>query len=157
MVANSNSTLMMIALSALIVISAPVEAKPSKPVTLDERQEQLMSSINQSQLTKALTDKEARSLRSSLADVAHKKAKIKGKKNQLDSDDEQKLRKELDAISETINKKKLDKKLHPEVQAKARAKELESKKAAAEGKEKARAEDLSKAQSKNKDKAKTKN
>jgi hypothetical protein len=138
----------LVALSTLLLSCSPGNAKTAKASTLEDRQEQLMSTINQAQLTHDLTDKEARGLRSNLGDVAHKKAKIKGKKSKLDAEDEQKLMSSLNDISDAINKKKMDKKLHPEVQAKAQAKELESKKAASAGKAKARAEDLAKAKSK---------
>jgi hypothetical protein len=151
---NLAGVLTLVALSTLLSTCTPGSAKSAnsektaKPSALEEKQEQLMSAVNQAQQTHGLTDKEARGLRSSLGDVAHKKAKIKGKKSKLDPADEQKLMTSLDAISDTINKKKMDKKLHPEVQAKAQAKEIESKKAASEGKAKARAEDIAKAKSK---------
>jgi hypothetical protein len=148
MARSLTGSLMLVALSTMIMSCSPGYAKTAKLPSLQDKQEQLMSAINQAQLTHGLTDKEARGLRSGLADVAHKKAKIKGKKGKLAPEDEEKLQNDLNVISETINKKKLDKKLHPEVQAKAQAKELESKKAASEGKAKARAEDLAKAHSK---------
>jgi hypothetical protein len=132
------------ALSMLLPSGSPVSAKTAKTSPLEDKQEQLMTAINQAQLKHDLTDKEARSLRSDLGDVAHKKAKIKGKKTKLDAEDEQKLMSSLDSISDAINKKKTDKQLHPEVKAKAQAKVLESKKAASEAKAKARQEDLAK-------------
>ncbi|HIA52286.1 MAG TPA: hypothetical protein EYN91_09400 [Candidatus Melainabacteria bacterium] len=98
-----------IALS-LFLVSIPVDAK-GKVWTIEDRQFQLMKDINEGQKGKQLTKKEADRLRSDLADVARKKKKMKGKADdgKLTEDNKKELEGDLNGISDSIHKYKLEK------------------------------------------------
>ena len=127
MVRTLKNSLIFTSCFVLLMSGIVSDAKTTKPLTMEERQEQLMSNINQAQGNHELTTKEARSLRSQLADLAHKKAKIKQKKTTLSPEDIQKLDTGLNNISVSINKLKLEKREHPEEQAKAAQKATQKK------------------------------
>ena len=106
-----------------ILAEAAKATKSVKKITIEDRQDQLMSNINQSQQSGELTIKEARKLRSELADLAHKKAKLKTKKNnKLTEDDMTKLESDLNKISVEITSLKLAKRVHPEDKDKDKSK-----------------------------------
>jgi len=87
----------------------------AKTWTVDDRQVQLMKDINAGQKAGELTLKEAEKLRSDLADVSRKKAKMKAKANgKLTADDKLKLESDINKISTDIRKLKLEKRLQVE-------------------------------------------
>ncbi|HEY9773086.1 MAG TPA: hypothetical protein V6C81_04690 [Planktothrix sp.] len=80
-------------------------AAPSlaKTWTVDQRQAQQMKDINAAQKSGDLTVKDSEKLRSELARVARKEAKLKLKRNgTLTPDDIAKMQKDLDALSAKI-------------------------------------------------------
>lgn len=88
----------------------PVDAS-SKVWTIEARQAQLMKDVNEGQKGKQLTKKEADRMRSDLADVARKKKKMKSKADdgKLTEDDKKELEGDLNKISDSIHKYKLEK------------------------------------------------
>jgi hypothetical protein len=81
---------------------APVLVPPAigKVWTIEERQLQLMQDINNAEKSKQITAKEARSLRKMQANIARKKAALRGaKRGELTKEDVAKLNKDLDTAS----------------------------------------------------------
>lgn len=70
-----------------------------------------MKDVNEGQKGKQLTKKEADRMRSDLADVARKKKKMKSKADdgKLTEDDKKELEGDLNKISDSIHKYKLEK------------------------------------------------
>jgi hypothetical protein len=92
----------LLSFSALATALAPVFAPPAfaKVWTIDERQLQLMQDINNAEKSKQITSKEARSLRKLQANIARKKAALRGQhRGVLTKEDIAKLNKDLDAAS----------------------------------------------------------
>ena len=85
----------------------------AKTWTVEDRQTQLMQDINTAQKQKQLTAKEAKKLRSDLADIARHKTELKAKSanQKLTSDDVTKLESELNDISVKIKKVQLGKRV----------------------------------------------
>lgn len=100
----------------------------AKEWTIEERQEQLMQDVNSAQKSSQLTVKEARGLRSRLAAVAKKKAKMKTKiKNeQLTAEDKTELETSLNEISVDIKRLQLEKRTETKTDD-AKSKSEESK------------------------------
>lgn len=101
------------ALALSLCLSAiPVSAK-GKVWTIDARQAQLMVDINEGQKGKQLTKKEADGLRSDLADVARRKKKMKEKADdgKLTEANKSDLEADLNKISVSIQKYKLEKRV----------------------------------------------
>jgi len=96
----------------LFLTAIPVSAK-GKVWTIEARQLQLMSDINEGQKGNQLTKKEADRLRSDLADVARKKKKMKEKADggKLTADNKSELEGDLNKISVNIKKFKLEKRV----------------------------------------------
>lgn len=112
-------------LIALVVIVGVGDSACAKEWTINARQDQLMKDINAAQKKKELTDKEAKKLRSDLADVARKEAKLRGKNNkQIPVEDQAKLEKSLNTISVDIKRLALEKRVDA---AKAKAEAAEEK------------------------------
>lgn len=100
------------ALIALAMIIGGGDGAQAKEWTINERQDQLMKDINAAQKKKELTDKEAKKLRSDLADVARKEAKLRGKNNkQIPVEDLAKLEKALNTVSVDIKQLALEKRV----------------------------------------------
>jgi hypothetical protein len=95
---------------SLCLAAHPVVAK-GKVWTIEARQAQLMTDINEGQKGKQLTKKESDRLRSDLADVARKKKKMKSKNEggALTDDQKKDLEADLNRISDDIHKYKLEK------------------------------------------------
>jgi len=100
-----------IALS-IFLACLPVDAK-SKVWTIEARQAQLMKDINEGQKGQQLTKKEADRMRSDLADVSRKKKKMKNKADdgKLTEDNKKELEGDLNKISDSIHKYKLEKRV----------------------------------------------
>ena len=106
-------------------VSMPVSAKDW---TINERQDQLMKDINAAQKRKDLTDKEAKKLRSDLADVARKEAKMKEKGNStVSAVDNAKLENMLNNVSVKIKSLSLEKRVDQAKKEGAAEKEAEKK------------------------------
>lgn len=89
-----------------------------------------MKDINEAQKKRELTDKEAKGLRSSLADVARKEAKMRTKNNgAIKDEDKAKLEKVLNDVSIDIKRLALEKRVDvAKDKAKAAEKKPEEKK-----------------------------
>lgn len=112
----------------LALTCVSMSAASAKEWTVNERQDQLMKDINAAQKKKDLTDKEAKGLRSDLADVARAEAKIKEKNNdKIPAADKAKLEGMLNDVSVKIKQLSLEKRV-----AEAKKESAEEKKAAAE-------------------------
>lgn len=118
---KTSRSLLMTCISILLVCGS-VQAKTKAALTIEDRQDQLMSNINESQKSGELTTKEARNLRSDLADMAHKKAKLKMKNGKLSEENKKQFEADLNKISVEINKRKLAKRVHPEEKSKSSSK-----------------------------------
>jgi uncharacterized membrane protein len=81
--------------------------------TVEMRQAKLMQDINLAQKHGELTDKEAKKLRDDLSDVARKKKELRNENKatgeKLSPDNKKELEEKLNAISEDIKKKQLEK------------------------------------------------
>lgn len=102
----------------------------AKEWTINERQDQLMKDINEAQKKNELTDKEAKKLRSRLADVARREVKMRGKKSSgsLADADKAILEADLNKVSVDIKKLALEKRVDV-AKAKADATKESQKKA----------------------------
>jgi ribosomal protein S13 len=97
---------------ALVALFGTGNDASAKEWTINARQDQLMKDINAAQKKNELTDKEAKKLRSDLADVARKEAKLRGKNNkQIPIDQQGKLEKGLNEVSVNIKKLALEKRV----------------------------------------------
>lgn len=84
----------------------------AKVWTIDDRQQKLMQEINAGQKSGELTLKEAHSLRKEEAEIARKKAKMKGKNlGKLTSENISELEEDLNKVSVELNKLKLEKRV----------------------------------------------
>lgn len=110
MKAKSFLSCVSIALVCSLGISAVGNAKSW---TVEDRQMQLMQDINTAQKQKQITAKEAKKLRSGLADIARHKTEMKAKSanQKLTSDDVTTLESELNDISVKIKKVQLGKRV----------------------------------------------
>ncbi|MBX9667781.1 MAG: hypothetical protein K2X93_09195 [Candidatus Obscuribacterales bacterium] len=115
-------------LFALLLLNS-VQIAQAKEWTINARQDQLMKDINEAQKKRELTDKEAKRLRSSLADVARKEAKMRTKNNgAIKDEDKAKLEKVLNDVSVDIKRWALEKRVDvAKDKAKAKAKATEKK------------------------------
>lgn len=97
-------------MSTLFSMFLPAEAKDW---SIDDRQQALMQQINEGQKAKELTVKEAKAMRKDLANLAKKKAKMKGKagNNTLTKENQTELEGDLNKISVEIQKLKLEKRV----------------------------------------------
>lgn len=109
-------------LGALAMVAAPANAKEW---TIYERQTQLMKDVNDAQKSGDLTDKEAKSLRHDLAEVARKKAKMKDKSDDGEPTIDNKivLEKDLNKVSVALKKLSLQKRIKAKKAEKAALKE----------------------------------
>ena len=100
------------ALIALLLVYCGSSAT-AKQWSIEDRQTQLMQDINAGQKAKELTNKEARKLRSDLADIARDKAKLKAASSTqtLTKEDQAKLEGELNDASLKIKKQKMEKRV----------------------------------------------
>lgn len=126
------SKLRLIATAFLALTFISTSPALAKEWTVNERQDQLMKDINEAQKKKDLTDKEAKNLRSDLADVARTEAKIKAKNNdKIPAGDKAKLEGMLNDVSVRIKQLSLEKRV-----AEAKKEGAEEKKAEEAKKEK---------------------
>jgi uncharacterized protein (DUF3084 family) len=90
------------AMSLESAVSAGLPAQ-SKAWTVEQRQAKLMQDVNAGQKSGSLTVKQSRKLRTNLANVARKKAKLKAKENgKLTAADKSKLQSSIDKTSSKI-------------------------------------------------------
>lgn len=79
----------------------------SKTWTVEQRQAKLMQDVNAGEKNGSLTTKQSRKLRTNLANVARKKAKLKAKANgKLSATDNSKLQSSIDKTSSKIKAEK---------------------------------------------------
>lgn len=94
------------------LVAASVLSVNAKEWTVAERQAKLMQDINTAQKNNELTVKEAKKLRSRLADVCRMKRKKKDKSNGVITEDARMdLEKDLNGISTDIKKLSLEKRV----------------------------------------------
>ena len=80
--------------------------------TIDTRANELMHQINEGQKSQELTVKEAKKLRSDLADIAHRKKMMKGDNDgKVSLEDRNKIEGDLNKVSEKIKKLELEKRI----------------------------------------------
>jgi len=114
--------------ASTVLFTSAQSALAEKEWTINERQDQLMKEINEAQKKNELTEKEAKKLRSRLADVARKEAKMRGKNNANKLTDANKavLEEGLNVVSVDIKKLALEKRVDV-AKAKAEAEKASQK------------------------------
>ncbi len=123
-----NSKILLIATAFLALTFISNSQVLDKEWTVNERQDQLMKDINEAQKKKDLTAREAKGLRSDLADVTRTEAKIKENNNdKIPDGDKAKLESMLNDVSVRIKQPSLEKRV-----AEAKKESAEEKKAANE-------------------------
>ncbi|HEY9714390.1 MAG TPA: hypothetical protein V6C72_13045 [Chroococcales cyanobacterium] len=129
---RKSAGIVLLALCPLLVISSQTVSAKGKTLSVEDRQVQLMQQINAAQRGKQLTDKEARKLRSDLADVARDKTAMLAKgSGTLSAENTNKLESELNDVSQKLLKLQLDKR----VSDRSEKKSDDGKKAKSESKE----------------------
>lgn len=123
---NARKNLSIFAFGLVLMVSASTIVD-AKEWTINARQDQLMKEINESQKKADLTAKEAKRLRSKLADIARREAKVRSKSSTATISDEERVgfEKELNEVSVEIKKLALDKRVDA-AQSKADAKQTKS-------------------------------
>ncbi|MBS1994955.1 MAG: hypothetical protein JSS86_01535 [Cyanobacteria bacterium SZAS LIN-2] len=97
--------------AVLCLATQPLLAKEEK-WTIDSRANKLMQEINEGQKRGDLTVKEAKKLRSDLADIAHRKHEMKGdNQGKVSPKDRLKIEADLNKVSTKIHKLELEKRV----------------------------------------------
>ncbi|MBU6453710.1 MAG: hypothetical protein KGS72_18160 [Cyanobacteria bacterium REEB67] len=102
-----------IALATSVNLASAVGALAKDKVwTIDTRAARLMQEINEGQKNGELTVKEAKKLRSDLADIAHRKKLMKGDNDgKVSPEDRNKIEGDLNKVSAKIKKLELEKRV----------------------------------------------
>jgi len=101
-----------LALAAVLCLNGLPASAKGKVWTIDTRAAKLMQEINEGQKSGALTLKEAKKLRSELADIAHRKHEMKGDNDGTVSEkDKLKIEGALNKVSTKIHKMGLEKRV----------------------------------------------
>jgi len=110
---QSQAKNVLVLVAVLCLSGLPVSAK-GKVWTIDSRAAKLMQEINEGQKSGSLTVKEAKKLRSELADIAHRKHEMKGDNDGTVSEkDKLKIEGALNKVSTKIHKIGLEKRVDP--------------------------------------------